>query len=75
MKLILNIDISNDKALALLNYIRTLDFVDLEEEQSKLSSEQKKAIDIGLQSLKDGKGVKHSDVMNETKKRYPNLFK
>ncbi len=75
MKLILNIDISNDKALALLNYIRTLDFVDLEEEQSKLSSEQKKAIDIGLQSLKDGKGVKLSDVMNETKKRYPNLFK
>ena len=73
MQLTLNIDLSNAKALALLNYIRTLDFVNVEED-AVLTTEQKKAIDIGLESLKDGKGIKHDDVMKDTKNRYHNLF-
>ena len=73
MQLTINIDLSNAKALALLNYIRTLDFVNVEED-AVLTTEQKKAIDIGLESLKDGKGIKHDDVMKDTKNRYHNLF-
>ncbi|MBL4861495.1 MAG: hypothetical protein JKY09_01495 [Crocinitomicaceae bacterium] len=42
---------------------------------SSLTKEQKLAIDEGLKSLEDNGGIPHQDVMNETKKRYPNLFK
>ena len=73
MQLTLNIDISNAKALALLNYIRTLDFVSIGENQD-LTDNQKQAIDFGIASLENGKYTKHTDVLNETKLRYPNLF-
>jgi predicted transcriptional regulator len=53
-----------DKIEALLN----------QESSSPLSKEQKKAIDIGLKSLEEGDKIPHEQVMNETKKRYPNLF-
>ena len=52
-----------DKIEALLSY-----------ESSVLTKEQKKAIDIGLKSLDDGRSIPHEKVMEETKKRYPNLF-
>ncbi len=73
MQLTLNIDLSNTKALALLNYIKTLDFISFEEE-IKLTEEQKQFIDIGIEAIKQGKIYKHEDVIAETKKRYPNLF-
>lgn len=41
------------------------------EESSKLSEEQKRAIDEGLNSPT----IPHDQVMSETKNRYPNLFK
>lgn len=74
MQLTINIDPTNEKALALLNYIRTLDFITLEEKQT-LTDAQKRVIDEGLKSLEQGKSYTHSEVMKETKERYPNLFK
>ena len=74
MQLTLNIDLSNAKALALLNYIRTLEFVSFEE-RSTLTDTEKQAIDIGIDALEQGKSFKHKEVMSETKKRYPDLFK
>ncbi len=74
MELRLNLDISNTKALALLNYMRTLEFVSFEE-SSLLTEVQKQAIDVGIDALGQGKSQTHKEVMNETKKRYPNLFK
>jgi predicted transcriptional regulator len=53
-----------DKIEALLAY-----------ESTSLTQEQKKAIDKGLESLDDGNKTTHEQVMNETKSRYPNLFK
>ena len=73
MKNTCNIDLSDAKALALLNYIRTLEFVSFEE-TNVLSKIQKQAIDIGINALENGKSQKHEDIMKETKKRYPNLF-
>ena len=70
-----DIDITNNKALALYNYIKTLDFIYLKEESNILTIEQKRAIDKGLEQLKNGESKTHEEVMNETKKRYPNLFK
>lgn len=72
-KITLNMDLSNAKAIALLNYIQTLDFVTFEE-SNILSEIQKQAIDIGIKALEQGKSYKHSDIISETKKRYPNLF-
>ncbi len=74
MQITLNIDISNAKALALLNYIRTLEFVTIEEAQT-LTDLQKEAIDIGIDALEKGKSHSHKQVISETKKRYPQLFK
>jgi methyl coenzyme M reductase alpha subunit len=44
-------------------------------ESTSLTQEQKKAIDMGLKSLDDENKIPHDQVMNETKNRYPNLFK
>ena len=74
MQLTINIDPTNAKALALLNYIKTLDFITFEESQD-LTDAQKSAIDKGLEALEQGKSFTHSEVMRETKERYPNLFK
>ncbi len=74
MQLTLNIDPTNAKAMALLNYIKTLDFVSFEEKPT-LTDAQKQAIDTGIEALEQGKSSKHKDVMIETTKRYPNLFK
>ena len=35
MKLTINIDLSNHKAIALLNYIKTLDFINIEEKSEQ----------------------------------------
>jgi len=47
----------------------------LTKETSALTIEQKNAIDLGLDSLDSGKRTAYDEVINETKKRYPNLFK
>jgi len=43
--------------------------------ETSLTKEQKKAIDMGLKSLEKGNRIPQEKVMNETKKRYPNLLK
>ena len=73
MQLTVKLDMSNAKAPAFLNYIRTLEFVSFDEKQT-LSEEEKQAIDIGIDALERGEKLKHRDVMNNMKKRYPNLF-
>ena len=75
MRIILDIDITNVKALALLNYIRTLDFIAIKENKNILTNEQKQAIDKSIEQLKNGESFTHDQVMNETKQRYHNLFK
>ena len=72
MKVTLNIDSSNSQALALLNYLNTLDFVSTEE---NLSERQKEAINIGLQDIQKNKTTSYNDVIKETKKKYPQLFR
>ena len=44
MKLTIKIDLSNNKAIALLNYIKTLDFIKVEEDNSTLTKEDKKKL-------------------------------
>lgn len=41
--------------------------------ESSLTSEQKEAIDKGLYSLNNEDRLTHTQVVNETKNRYPNL--
>lgn len=40
-----------------------------------LSESEKKAIDEGLNSIKNGKIFSHKEVMNEMRQKYPNLVK
>lgn len=40
-----------------------------------LSQKEKDAIDIGLESMKEGRSKSHKQVVEATKKKYPNLFK
>jgi site-specific DNA-cytosine methylase len=39
-----------------------------------LSNEQKKAIDVALQSIETNGTTPHNTVMEETKKRFPHLY-
>ena len=76
MSLTVSIDTTSSKAKAFVAYIKTLDFVKIgnQDELYPLSEEQKEAIDIGIDQLKQGDSFSHDQVMEETKKRYSNLF-
>ena len=52
MKVILDIDVSNGKALALLNYIRTLDFIKIQEKDSD-TDEYSLSDEIGRASCRE----------------------
>jgi len=73
MKLTLTLDSTDSKALDLLNYIRTLDFVKVEE-PSSLTVQQMEAIDNGIASLDAGKGITHDDAIAAARNRFPQLF-
>jgi hypothetical protein len=73
MLVTVKLDMSNAKASALLNYIKTLDFVYIDEKYT-LSDAEKQAVEEGLASLDRGKKLTHEEVMNNMKKRFPNLF-
>lgn len=64
----------NNKANALINYIRTLDFATIEEDECLLTNAQKEAIDEALEESKQGLSISHEEMMKQTKERYPNLF-
>ena len=74
--------LQNDK-LNIINWISQLqDYTIVEKVKSimtspdecLLTSEQKKAIDEGLQSIKAKGTTPHNIVMEETKKRFPHLY-
>jgi predicted transcriptional regulator len=74
MKITIDIDMNNAKALALLNYIRTLDFISLNENMADFSDEQKAAIDKALLSVEEGKTTAHDKVMQKLENKYPKYF-
>lgn len=75
MSITFKIDLSNSKALAFLEFIKTLEFVKvLETENQELTYQQKQAIDQGIQSLDEGKRISHSKVINQFKEQYPEYF-
>lgn len=45
-----------------------------QKESKELSESEKEAIEIGLQSIKQGKTHSHHSVLEETESKYPNLF-
>lgn len=49
--------------------------LDEEEDESLLSNAQKAAIDEALEDVINGRVHSHQEVMDETKKRFPHLFK
>lgn len=59
---------------SLLKKIKSLR-ADTSEQKHVFTRDQKKAIDKGLKSLEKNGGIPHSEVMEQTKNRYPNLFK
>ena len=47
----------------------------LTKETPSLTLDQKQAIDKGIKSIEEERVSSHENVMDDTKKRYPNLFK
>jgi hypothetical protein len=76
MKISLNIQ--DSKAVAFINFIKTLDYVKLEssgESEIELTDELKTALDDAIRSLKDEGGISNSQMTSDTKKKFPSLFK
>lgn len=73
----ITLDVQDNKASAFLNFLRTLDFIKISKQESdiSLSEAQKVWIDDGLKNLDAGASSDHSQVMEETRNRYPDLFK
>ena len=63
---------NNAKAIALINYLKTLDFVELKEESDwwdDISVEDKASIEKGLDDLKEGRVFSDEEVRNSIRKR------
>lgn len=77
MALTFSIDTSNEKAKAFIDFIKTLDFIKIHDDEDvfSLSNEQKAAIDKSLQSAEEGKTTPHDIVMERFENRYQKYFR
>lgn len=77
MKVLL--DIQDNKAAFIMELLKNFTFVKTtkltDSKVPTLTKAQKEAIDEGLRDLEEGRTSSHEQVMEETKKRYPNLLK
>lgn len=67
-------DASGPKAKAFLEYIKTLDFIRLDELEPTLSQQQLDAIEEARISIKQDGTSSTSEVMKRLKKKHPNAF-
>lgn len=70
-----HIDDSNGKAKALMEFLRTLEFVkeDTEECGEHVSKELDASTLKGLKEEKDGQLISHENVMSELRNEFPQL--
>jgi len=71
----ITIDIQDSKATAFLNFIQSLDFVTINEEDNQLTDYTKRGIDIGLQQVEEGKTLSNDEVISEIRNRHPKYYK
>ena len=72
MKLTLEIDINNNKALALIDFIRTLDFIKISKTTDwydELNFKQKESINKGIEDLENGNTYADEDVRKNIHQR------
>lgn len=70
------IDINDNKADAFLNFIKSLDFISVNnEDEISLTDEQKNAIDLGLNDFEQGNVFSHEEVLLELKNKHSKYFK
>ncbi|MFO7827459.1 MAG: hypothetical protein R6V23_02450 [Bacteroidales bacterium] len=75
LKLFRKIDSLNESDLEKA-YKKILNFLNAEtSNKSELTPELKDALDKALELSKQGKPYTHEEVMKETRKKYPDLFK
>ena len=72
------IEVQDNKVEFILELLNSFSFVKAtalnSEDQIKLSKEERKAIEKGLQDLAEGRVLSDSQVMEETRARYPNFI-
>ena len=68
-------DTSKPEVKAFLDYVRSLKFVIIEEEEISMTSEQVEAINEARASYQKDGGKPNSEVIETMKKKYPNAFK
>lgn len=76
MKISLNIQ--DSKAAAFLNFIKTLDYIQVEDDNAsdiELTEDLKNALDESIDSLKKDGGIPNNQMMAKTREKFPNLFK
>ena len=69
---ILKISENNSKALALLNYLKTLDFIEISETTdwyNELNFKQKESINKGIEDLENGNTYADEDVRGDIHQR------
>ena len=69
------LNIEDDKLNAFIAFIKTLNYVSVEESEVTLSEEHLKAINEARLSLKNNGGKPHKEVMDKMKTKYPNAFR
>ena len=76
MSLTLHIhDTSKPEVKAFLDYVRSLKFVEIEEETILINPDQIEAVEEARESYKISGGKTSTEVIDSMKKKYPKAFK
>jgi hypothetical protein len=68
-------DTSTPEVKAFLDYVRSLKFVEIEEEQIAVDKKQIEAVEEARESYKNNGGKTTDEVLESMKEKYPNAFK
>lgn len=74
MEITINFDIQNTKAISLLKFLKSLDFITIKTKGYDLDDFEKSLIEDGLKDIERGDYTTHENVVMEAKQKYPNLF-
>ena len=74
MEITINFDANNSKAVSLLKFLKSLDFITIKSNDYELNSFEKKWLDEGIKDIENDNYTSHENVVMEAKQKYPNLF-
>ena len=74
MEIIINFEPNNDKAISLIKFLKTLDFIHVKNNVTELSQPEIDFAEEGIKDFEEGNYSSYENVLLKAKQKYPKLF-